>query len=151
EEDLVEDLGEPYQKNEFRRGRRGSGSQVAVYRYTDGDGDFSFVVMDGVLRNINEQDRCNLAKDSAIFATVFQFFYLRLAIFFGCVGIFTNLFRGEMLDKSLHFYLLAPMRREILLVGKYLAGLLAAAVIFTTGTALQIAALSWHFEPGQVS
>ena len=31
-------------------------------------------------------NRCNLQQDSLIFATVFQFFYLRLAIFFGCVG-----------------------------------------------------------------
>jgi hypothetical protein len=43
------------------------------------------------------------------------------------------------------------MRREILLAGKYLAGLSAAVAIFTVGTALQIAALSWHFEPGQVA
>jgi ABC-type transport system involved in multi-copper enzyme maturation permease subunit len=61
-----------------------------------------------------------------------------------------NLFRGEMLDKSLHFYLLAPMRREVLLAGKYLAALVAATTIFLTGTALQIAALSWHFDPGAV-
>lgn len=153
EEELKADLGEPYQENEFRR-RRGAGSagsQYATYRYTDGESDFAFFLVDGFVRGINEQDRCNVTKDAAIFATVFQFFYLRLAIFFGCVGIFSNLFRGEMLDKSLHFYLLAPMRREILLAGKYLAGLLAAAVIFTAGTALQIAALSWHFEPGQVA
>ena len=36
-----------------------------------------------------------------------------------------------MIDKSLHFYLLAPIRREVLLVGKYLAGLIATVVIFT--------------------
>lgn len=151
EQELLDDLGEPYQKSEFRRGRRGMGPQVSIDRYTDGESDFAFTVIDGFVRGINEQDRCNVTKDSAIFATVFQFFYLRLAVFFGCVGIFSNLFRGEMLDKSLHFYLLAPMRREILLAGKYLAGLSAAAVIFTAGTALQIAALSWHFEPGQVA
>jgi len=149
-EHVVELLGEPYQKNEFHgRGRRGQ--DFATYRYTDGENDFTFFFVDGQVANVNEQDRCNLTKDSAIFATVFQFFYLRLAVFFGCVGIFTNLFRGEMLDKSLHFYLLAPMRREILLAGKYLAGLSAAVAIFTVGTALQIAALSWHFEPGQVA
>jgi ABC-type transport system involved in multi-copper enzyme maturation permease subunit len=149
EEQVEAELGEPYQKNEF--GRRRGGSQFSSYRYTDGESDFTIFIVDGTVRRINEQDRCNVTKDSAIFATVFQFFYLRLAVFFGCVGIFTNLFRGEMLDKSLHFYLLAPMRREVLLAGKYLAGLLAAVVIFTTGTALQIAALSWHFEPGQVA
>ncbi len=147
-------LGEPYQENEFRTGRRGrrQGSSVfTFYNYTDGESDFRIFLNDGVVTGVNQQDRCNLQKDSAIFATVFQFFYLRLAVFFGCVGIFTNLFRGEMLDKSLHFYLLAPMRREVLLAGKYLAGLVAAVIIFTTGTALQIAALSWHFEPGQVA
>jgi ABC-type transport system involved in multi-copper enzyme maturation permease subunit len=154
QEQMEKLLGEPYLKNEFqgrrRRGQQG-GQDFATYRYTDGESDFTFFLVDGKVANINEEDRCNLTKDSAIFATVFQFFYLRLAVFFGCVGIFTNLFRGEMLDKSLHFYLLAPMRREILLAGKYLAGLSAAVAIFTVGTALQIAALSWHFEPGQVA
>ncbi len=149
----VENLvGEPYLTNDFRQnGRRRRGPDFVIDHYTDGESDFTFVIVNGAVVNINEQDRCNLTKDSAIFATVFQFFYLRLAVFFGCVGIFTNLFRGEMLDKSLHFYLLAPMRREILLAGKYLAGLSAAVAIFTMGTALQIAALSWHFEPGQVA
>jgi hypothetical protein len=52
-----------------------------------------------------------------------------------------NLFRGEMVDKSLHFYLLAAVRREVLLLGKYLAGLLAATVIFTLSAALQLIAL----------
>lgn len=149
DEEVVAILGEPYAKNEFRRRR--DGPERFNYLYTDGDSNFSFFIVDGTVRYISQQDRCNVEKDSAIFATVFQFFYLRLAIFFGCVGIFTNLFRGEMLDKSLHFYLLAPMRREVLLAGKYLAGLLAAVVIFTLGTAAQIAALSWHFEPGQVA
>jgi len=153
----VEDLaGEPYLKNEFHRIERRQGQEPIThdysrYHYTDGESDFTFFINDGVVVNINEQDRTNLTKESAIFATVFQFFYLRLAVFFGCVGIFTNLFRGEMLEKSLHFYLLAPMRREILLAGKYLAGLSAAIAIFTVGTALQIAALSWIFEPGQVT
>jgi ABC-type transport system involved in multi-copper enzyme maturation permease subunit len=93
----------------------------------------------------------SLGQDSYIFAGVFQFFFVRLAIFFGCLGIFMNLFRGEMLDKSLHFYLLAPVRREILLVGKYLAGLLAACVIFTASTALQIAAMLFRFDSNTIS
>ena len=92
-----------------------------------------------------------LGQDTYVFAGVFQFFFLRLAIFFGCLGIFMNLFRGEMLDKSLHFYLLAPVRREVLLVGKYLAGLLAATVIFTSSTALQLAALLSRFDSATIS
>jgi ABC-type transport system involved in multi-copper enzyme maturation permease subunit len=92
---------------------------------------------------------CNFGEDTNIFATVFQIFQLRLVIFFGCLGIFMNLFRGEVLDKSLHFYFLAPVRREVLLMGKYLAGLLAAMVIFTMSTMAQLAALYAHF-PAQV-
>src|ERR1700750_3355829 len=81
-----------------------------------------------------------------MFAGVFQFFFLRLAIFFGCLGIFMNLFRGEVLDRSLHFYFLAPIRREVLVVGKYLSGIIAALVIFTTSTILQWIAMYAHFS-----
>ena len=93
---------------------------------------------------------CDLARDNLIYATIFQFFYLRLAIFFGCVGVFMNLFRGEMINKSLHYYLLAPVRREVLLVGKYLAGVITTSVIFCTGTALSLAFLLLHFHPSVV-
>jgi ABC-type transport system involved in multi-copper enzyme maturation permease subunit len=92
-----------------------------------------------------------LGQMTFVFAAVFQFFFLRLAVFFGCLGIFMNLFRGEMLDRSLHFYLLAPIRREVLLCGKYLAGLIAATVVFTASTALQLAALLWQFDATTVS
>ena len=51
-----------------------------------------------------------------------------------------------MIDKSLHFYLLTPIRREILLAGKYLAGLLATVVIFTASAALQWTAMLWQFD-----
>jgi len=88
---------------------------------------------------------CDFGLDTNIFATVFQLYYLRLCIFFGCVGIFMNLFRGEMLDRSLHYYFLAPIRREVLLAGKYLAGLIIATAVFTVSTAVQIAALYAHF------
>ncbi len=91
------------------------------------------------------QRPCDFGLDTNIFAGVFQFFYLRLAIFFGCLGIFMNLFRGEVLDKSLHFYFLAPIRRDVLLLGKFLTGLLAAIVIFCSSTVIQFFALYWHF------
>jgi ABC-type transport system involved in multi-copper enzyme maturation permease subunit len=87
----------------------------------------------------------DFGEDTNIFATTFQLFYLRLAVFFGCLGIFMNLFRGEVLDKSLHYYFLAPIRREVLLAGKFLAGVVATCLIFTTSTALQIAGLYWEY------
>src|SRR5262249_31795324 len=52
--------------------------------------------------------RCNMGEDTRIFAYVFQIFYLRVGIFFGCMGLFTWLFRGEVVEKSLHYYFLAP-------------------------------------------
>jgi len=94
--------------------------------------------------NLRDHRVCDLGRDNLIFATMFQFFYLRLAVFFGCVGVFLNLFRGEMLEKSLHYYLLTPVRREVLLAGKYLAGVITTSVIFSTGTALTIAAILVH-------
>ena len=54
---------------------------------------------------------CSLTEDTNILAAIFQLFYLRLGIFFGCMGLFTWLFRGEVVEKSLHYYFLAPLRR----------------------------------------
>jgi len=88
---------------------------------------------------------CDMGQDTNIFAGVFQVLDLRLIIFFGCLGIFMNLFRGEVLDRSLHFYFLAPIRREVLVIGKYLTGIIAALAIFTTSTVLQWIAMYAHF------
>jgi len=101
------------------------------------------------LLNLRDHRVCDLGHDNLIFATMFQFFYLRLAVFFGCVGVFLKLFRGEMLEKSLHYYLLAPVRRDVLLVGKYLAGVLTTSIIFCTGTALTLAAVLVHVPRAQ--
>lgn len=64
------------------------------------------------------------------YAMIFQTFILRAVVFFGCVGIFTNLFRGEVLDGSLHYYLLSPVRREVLAAGKFAAGLAQTWALF---------------------
>jgi ABC-type transport system involved in multi-copper enzyme maturation permease subunit len=143
-DEVVAKLGEPYGKQVFHFNKRREEHEQAVYRYTDGESDYVYMFRDDELNGIRTNELRTIPKDSLIFATVFQFFFLRLAIFFGCVGIFTNLFRGELLDKSLHFYLLAPIRREVLLVGKYLAGLIATVVIFTVSTWLQLLAIGWH-------
>jgi ABC-type transport system involved in multi-copper enzyme maturation permease subunit len=88
---------------------------------------------------------CDFGEDTNIFAGVFQIVNLRLVLFFGCLGIFMKLFRGELLDRTLHFYFLAPVRREVLVAGKYASGLLAAIVIFASSAILQWVALYAHF------
>ena len=79
------------------------------------------------------------------FATMFQLFFVRLVIFFGCFGIFTYLVRGELAERSLHFYLLAPIRREVFLAGKFVAGVLAGWALFGASLLLQ---LGFAFLPG---
>ncbi len=86
-----------------------------------------------------------MGEDSSIYAAMFQFFYLRGAIFFGCVGIFCNLFRAEMLEKTMHYYYLTPVRRELLVIGKYLAGLTASIVVFVGSAALAFLFIGRHF------
>lgn len=73
-----------------------------------------------------------LTEDSNVLAGIVQFYYIRLGIFFGCLGIFSRLIRGEMIERSVHYYLLAPIRREILLLGKFAAGSISAVMLFGT-------------------
>ncbi|PCI78941.1 MAG: hypothetical protein COB20_05890 [SAR86 cluster bacterium] len=65
-----------------------------------------------------------------IFGYIFSALIIATVLFLGNAAIFTTLFRGEMLDRSIHYYLLTPVRREVLVIGKYLAGLGAAFVLF---------------------
>jgi len=71
---------------------------------------------------------------NTIFAIYYGGFILRTIVFFGCAWIFMNLFRGDIIDRSLHFYFLSPVRREVLVVGKYLSGLVTALILFTLTT-----------------
>lgn len=151
-EEVVEKIGEPYAKRSNRR-RIGPDRilEQDFYRYTDGQDDFGLFFNDGRLVGIRKTDPGTLDEDLLIFASIFQFYFLRLAVFFGCVGIFMNLIRGEMLDKSLHFYLLSPIPREWMLLGKYLAGLAATVVIFATSAVLQIGVMLWQFDHATLS
>jgi len=71
-----------------------------------------------------------------IFAVMFQTFMLRLMILFGCALVFANLYRGDMVTKTMHFYLLTPTRREVLVAGKYIAGLLITSLLYGGSVAI---------------
>jgi hypothetical protein len=83
-----------------------------------------------------------MGQDIGQFQSVFSIFYnsmiLRTVVFFGCAWIFMNLFRGEIVDRSLHYYFLSAVRREVLVTGKYLSGLLTSVVLFTTVTVVSM-------------
>jgi ABC-type transport system involved in multi-copper enzyme maturation permease subunit len=89
------------------------------------------------------QDFNNYSK---IYAVLYHGFILRTVVFFGCAWIFMNLFRGELVDRSLHYYFLSAVRREVLVVGKYLSGLLTSIVFFTATTVIAMLLLYFpHF------
>ena len=76
----------------------------------------------------------SFSEMSMVYAAIYGGLILRTLIFFGCAWVFMNLFRGEVVDRSLHYYFLAPVRREVLVVGKYLSGLIATIVLFSITT-----------------
>jgi hypothetical protein len=114
--------------------------------YFDGRREARLLFVDGKLDSMNIEPVLNFEEDRTIFAGMFQYFYLRLAIFFGCLGMFMYLFSGEMSNHTLHYWFLAPARREVLLAGKYAAGLIASSVIFGGGALLAFAVMVWPHE-----
>ncbi len=89
--------------------------------------------------------RETISEDTTVLAGIFQFYYVRLGIFFGTLGIFTRLIRGEMVERSLHYYLLAPVRREVLLLGKFIAGSVRALFLFETAVVASFLLMYSHF------
>jgi len=88
---------------------------------------------------------CSLDDDTTMFAGTFLIYYQRMGIFFGALGIFAWLFRGQIVQRTLHYSFLAPLRREVLVVGKFLAGALMATLIFGAGVFLSFSLVYWHF------
>ena len=118
--------------------------------YFDGRREARLLFLDGKLERNQVNRLLQFEEDRMVFAGIFQYFYLRLAIFFGCLGMFMYVFRGEMSNRTLHFWFLAPAPREVLLVGKYAAGLIAASVIFGGGALLMFAAMVWPHDAVEV-
>jgi len=87
-------------------------------------------------------------KDFQKYAIIYSILYngliLRTVVFFGCAWIFMNLFRGELVDRSLHYYFLSAVRRDVLVVGKYLSGLITSIVLFC---GLTVAAMLLLYVP----
>ena len=76
----------------------------------------------------------DIEKARRIFSFIYSTFILGAVIFLGSAAIFTALFRSDMLNRSAHYYLLTPVRRELLALGKFLAGLISAFLVFTSTT-----------------
>ncbi len=91
----------------------------------------------------------NINQIGMVYAVFYGGLLLRTLVFFGCAWIFMNLFRGEMVDRSLHYYFLSPVRREVLVVGKYLSGMAAAIILFGGATIITYLLMYLPHFPGE--
>ena len=94
---------------------------------------------------VDAHDPLSIYDDTQVLANIVQLYYIRLGVFFGCLGIFSRLIRGEMIERSLHFYLLSPVRREVLLLSKFAAGSATALLLFVTATLADFALIYLPF------
>jgi len=105
---------------------------------------FPLVAFAFVTPNTNEFRDFN--QYSITYSIIYNGLILRTLVFFGSAWIFMNLFRGEIVDRSLHYYFLSAVRREVLVVGKYVSGLVTTVVLFTTTTVVAMLLLYFpHF------
>lgn len=93
----------------------------------------------------------NFSELGIEYAALYGGLILRTLVFFGCAWVFMNLFRGEVVDRSLHYYFLSPVRREVLVVGKYLSGLLATVVLFSITTVGSMLLLYFSMYPAEAA
>jgi ABC-type transport system involved in multi-copper enzyme maturation permease subunit len=96
------------------------------------------VAMAWIVTHIDGGHDTNLTLE---FANVFHGLMVRLVLFFGCLALFLNLVRGEVEERTLHYLLLTPVRRPVLVVAKYLAALGSAWLLFVTATVLSFVAV----------
>jgi hypothetical protein len=147
EQEVIKKAGKPIKDRRFQIKKQ----HIRHMTYFDGERQWNLHFNNGVLQSKRGQQLFNFYEDRMVFAGMFQIYYLRMAIFFGCLGIFMNLFRGEMMDKTLHFWFLIPARREVLLAGKYLSGIIAAVSIFAVGAVLCFVIMLWPHHTAQVT
>ena len=79
-----------------RRVRRGADRVSRASSTSTGGGTARLLFVDGKLQRRDIHRLLDFEEDRAIFAGIFQYFYLRLAIFFGCLGhLHVSLPRGD--------------------------------------------------------
>src|SRR5215468_7593288 len=99
-----------------------------------------------VLAFITPPGRQDFNQYSIVYAWMYNAFILRTLVFFGSAWIFMNLFRAELVDRSLYYYFLSAVRREVLVVVKYISGLATSIILFTATTVIAMVLLYFpHF------
>jgi ABC-type transport system involved in multi-copper enzyme maturation permease subunit len=89
----------------------------------------------------------DLPQTTTVFAWMYQYFILHFLIFLGCIFVFGNVMRREVLDRTLHYYFLSPVRRELIVLAKYVTGALATSIVFGLSTVATFLAM-YLVQPG---
>jgi ABC-type transport system involved in multi-copper enzyme maturation permease subunit len=76
----------------------------------------------------------NAAGGVAEFGQVFWVFILRIVVFFSAAHAFVKTFRAEITDETLHWSLLAPLRRRELVIGKFAGAWVATTLVLSIST-----------------
>ena len=82
----------------------------------------------------NDKFMANINRARMIFGMVYSTFILGAVLYIGNALMFTSLVRGEILERSIHFPLLAPVKREVLILGRFFGGLISAFIVFGLAT-----------------
>lgn len=110
----------------------------------------TFIVLMHALHDEHRGAASNvIEEETLILAGIVQFYYMRVGLFFGCLMIFIRLVRGELAERTLHYAFLAPVRREVVVVGRFLAGLLTTATVFGVGILATFISMYLHTEGGK--
>lgn len=84
---------------------------------------------------------------SQFFAVLYNGYFM-VALFISSLFLFTQLFRGDLMDRSLHYYFLCPVRRELLVAAKFAAGLVSSALVLSTSALISYLLVALNFEQG---
>ncbi|HEV8240960.1 MAG TPA: hypothetical protein VGS57_16460 [Thermoanaerobaculia bacterium] len=71
-----------------------------------------------------------------VYANLYHALIVRIVLFFGCLALFLNLVRGEVEERTMHYLLLTPVRRPLIVAGKYVAAVGSGWLLFGTTTVL---------------
>src|SRR6185295_7771902 len=86
--------------------KKGFLGRRSIWLYLIAATPISAFLLRWALFGINGGDPNDVGDAHKFMAIVYQIFLLRVVLFFSCVGIFGNLIRREILDRSLHYYFL---------------------------------------------
>lgn len=87
-----------------------------------------------ILSLFRSDDVVTVGATTGEFAHMFSLLVLAMVVFFGAAAVFSNAVRREVLERTLHFYFLMPVRREVLMAGLYLGGVLAMGSVIVIVT-----------------